>query len=536
MTPFLIRLFASFRPLPGRGGAVPEAAEPDPGDYPFASDEVAALRHAVPPDEHDLIDDATWRDLLLPEYANTLAPGTSIFGRQVLERDLRRGLDDAAVAARRARVQTLLDDPAQLDALQRKLACLRRADMEVATLLFADTQPVRPDWVGRLLWLPVLLVASIAAALLVSPWGWVGVGVAMYFLVMVHMRYQERVGLWTRSLRALQMLLRACSLLDGSGLALASSFEGRGAQAGRLNRALERSPLAASGVPGARDYADWFAAADVRHYYRTLALVFGARDFLRECYWMCAALEADVALARHLRGCATWCWATRSGPRTLALDGGVHPLLDAARGLSVALDGKGAFLSGQNGVGKSTFLRMLGLNLAVARAFGFCYAHGASLPALPVVASMQNEDSLLGGQSLYIAELARARLLLARARGERPVVCLVDEIFRGTNHEESVSAATAVVDDLARHALVVVSSHNLVLGSLLAPALAPWRIVRGGDGDLILEPGVLGRTNGVALLAEHGFDEAVQRRAAQVAAWLAQIRGQSTFSGVDLPT
>jgi DNA mismatch repair ATPase MutS len=119
--------------------------------------------------------------------------------------------------------------------------------------------------------------------------------------------------------------------------------------------------------------------------------------------------------------------------------------------------------------------------------------------------------------------VARAGALLARARGERPVVCLVDEIFRGTNHEESVSAATAVVDALARHALVVVSSHNLVLGSLLADALVPWRIVRGRDG-LMLEPGVLGRTNGVALLAEHGFDAAVQRKAEQVAGWLAGRR------------
>jgi hypothetical protein len=495
----------------------------DPDDQPFTDDDVAALRNAVPPDADDLLDDATWRDLLLPRYADTLAPGTSIFGRQVLDRDLRGGTDAAALAARRGRVQALLDDPAQLEALTHKLACLRNADIDVATLLFADTRPPRPDWVGRLLWLPVLLVASIAAALLVSPWGWVGVGVAMYFLVMVHLRYQDRIGRWTRSLRALQMMLRACSLLDGSGLPLASSFTGRGAKAGRLSRSLDRSLLAASGVPGAREYADWFAAADVRHYYRTLGLVFGARDFLRECYWMCAELEADVALARHLRERPTWCWATRTGARTLALDGGVHPLLGEARGLSVALDGKGAFLSGQNGVGKSTFLRMLGLNLVSARAFGFCYAREAGLPALPVVASMQNEDSLLGGQSLYIAELVRARALLARARGERAVVCLVDEIFRGTNHEESVSAATAVVDELARHALVVVSSHNLVLGTLLADTLAPWRIVRHADG-LALEPGVLGRTNGVALLAEHGFDETVQRRAEQVAGWLARAR------------
>jgi hypothetical protein len=500
-------------------------AESEPDDQPFSPDEVAALRLAVPPDADNVLDDATWRDLLLPGYSDMLAPGTSIFGRQVLDRDLRGGVDDDAAAARRARVQALLDDPAQLDALRGKLACLRHADIDVATLLFADTQPVRPSWVGKLLWLPVLLVTSIAAALLVSPWGWVGVGVAMYFLVMVHMRYQDqdRIGRWTRTLRALQMLLRACSLLDGSGLALASSFAGRGAPAGRLNRSLDRSALAASGVPGAREYADWFTAADVRNYYSTLDLVFGQRDFLRECYRLCAELEADVALAHHLRGRQVWCWATRSDARTVAIEGGVHPLLDEARGLSVTLDGKGAFLSGQNGVGKSTFLRMLGLNLAVARAFGFCYAVKATLPALPVVASMQNEDSLLGGQSLYIAELARARSLLARARGAQAVVCLVDEIFRGTNHEESVSAAAAVVDELARHALVVVSSHNLVLGVLLAHALAPWRIVRGADG-LMMERGVLGRTNGVALLAEHGFDAGVQRKAEQVADWLASQR------------
>jgi hypothetical protein len=497
--------------------------EPEPHDQPFTEDEVAALSAALPPDPDAALDDATWRDLLLPRYAESLAAGTSLFGRQVLHRDLRGGLDDAAVAARRARIQALLDDPAQRETLTRKLACLRHADIDVATLLFADTPPARPDWLRWVPWLPVLLAASIAAALLVSPWGWVGTAVAMYYLVMLHLGHQDRISRWKHTLRALQMLLRASALLDGSGSPLAADFTGRAGPAGRLNRALGRLVLAIPGMSVAREYANWFAAADVRHYYRTLDRVFGQRDFLRACYLSCAALDADVALARHLAGREDWCWAERSAARTLALDGGVHPLLGEARGLSVALEDKGAFLSGQNGVGKSTCLRMLGLNLIVARAFGFCYAERASLPALPVVASMQNEDSLLGGQSLYVAELTRARSLLARARGEAPIVCLVDEIFRGTNHEESVSAATAVVDELARHALVVVSSHNLVLGSLLAHALAPWRIVRSGDGP-VLERGVLGRTNGVALLAEHGFDEGVQRKAEQVAGWLARRR------------
>jgi len=48
----------------------------------FTPDEVAALRAAVPPDAADAIDDPTWHDLLLPRYAEMLAPGTSIFGRE----------------------------------------------------------------------------------------------------------------------------------------------------------------------------------------------------------------------------------------------------------------------------------------------------------------------------------------------------------------------------------------------------------------------------------------------------------------------
>jgi len=545
MTPFLFQLLRAWRPLGRRIASLFKPAEPVPQDHRFAPSDLAQLLRVRgvdrTADRAGELDDPTWRDLLLERYLDTLSPEVSIFGRQVLYRRLRAGAG-ADVSAQRARVSTLLDDPAQLDALHGKLACVRAADIEVATLLFEDEPPLRPGWIGHLLWLPLLLVASIAAALLVSAWGWVGAGVAMYFLVTTRMRYQDRIGPWRRSLRALQMLLRACSLLDASGLPLTGPFAGRADVGGRLSRALSRSPVAEA-APDMAEYANWFLAAELRHYFHSAGLVFGQRAFLRECFWLCAELEADVALARHLRARAhegaAWCWADSAGQRTLQLMGGVHPLLEdggaRSSALSIALEGKGAFLSGQNGVGKSTFLRTVGLNLTAARAFGFCYARRATLPALPVVASMQNEDSLLGGQSLYIAELARARELLESASA-RPVVCLIDEVFRGTNHEEAVSAAAAVVDALAQDALVLVSSHNLVLGTLLAHRLDPWRIVRaaGSDGALQVEAGVLGRTNGVALLAEHGFDGGIQQQAERVAAWLAGQRRSEDGAGITL--
>jgi hypothetical protein len=509
-------------------------AEPEPQDYPFAPADLARLLRVTGADRSAELDELTWRDLLLQRYLDQLGAGVSIFGRQELYRRLRGGAGMAEASTQRARVARLLDAPGQMENLQRKLNCLRHADVEVTGLLFEDEPPHRPWWVGHLLWLPVLLVASIVAALLSGPWGWVGAGIAMYALIGVRMRYQDSIGAWTRSVRALQMVLRTCSLLDGSGLVRAEAFAGRGAVAGRLNRALQRSPMAEA-MPSSAEYANWFLAAEVRHYFHTAALVFSQRTFLRECNRLCAALEADVALARHLRARtmtgATWCWSELGDERTLRLEGGEHPLLEDASALSIETVGKGIFLSGQNGVGKSTFLRTVGLNLAVARAFGFCYARRADLPAIPVLASMRNEDSMLEGQSLYIEELARARELLA-ASAARPVVCLIDEVFRGTNHEEAVSAAAAVVDALARQALVMVSSHNLVLGSLLAHRLAPWRIERHTDGVLRLASGVLGRTNGVALLAEHGFDSGIQRQAGRVAAWLAGQRGAGEGAGL----
>lgn len=505
--------------------------ETEPPAYPFAPTDVARLHRLTAADDA-AIDDQTWRDLLIDRYADSLSGEVSIFGRQELHRRLRAGASAEECAARRERIERLLREPAQLDGLQRTLRSLRRADTEVAGLLF-DPQwqaPPRPRWLAWVRLLPLGLATSLAAVLW-TPWAWIPFGIVMYFLMTLQMRYTDQVGTWRRSTWALRMLLRTVSLLDGGGQALAEDFSGRGARAGKIGRSLSRG-LVAEAIPDAAAYGDWFMLANVRHYFKTSHIVSAERAFLRECYRLCTELEADVALARHLRGVGAWCWAGRGDGRTLAMEEGVHPLLEGGNPLSLSLADKGAFISGQNGVGKSTFLRMLGLNLVAARAFGFCYARRAVLPALPVVASMQNEDSLLDGQSLYIAELARARELLA-ASERRPVICLVDEIFRGTNHEESVAAAAAVVDELAARSIVVISSHNLVLGPLLAHRLEPWRIVRTDGDGLRLEPGVLGQTNGVALLAQRGFGVDIQRKAERVAAWLVEIReirGQSTFS------
>ncbi|MGG7607479.1 MutS-related protein [Massilia sp. BKSP1R2A-1] len=492
----------------------PEAEREPPTPF-FTPEEISRL-HCVTPDSRAALDAQTWQDLLLEPYEETLTRQTSIFGRQLLHRRLRAGLDDRETAALGERLRGLLDDAPRVDALMKALRPLRHAETEVAGLLFEGEAPSPPAW-ARFTWvLPLLLLLSLGL-LLTQPLGWMATLAAVAPLMGLQIAWHRRVEAWNQVLNSLQALLAASTRLAALGGPLLEPFVAARAQNARLHQRLAR-PLLFRAFPPAESYFNWFAACNVRRFWRTMEAVHAARDFLRERYLEAATLEADVTLARHLRGLDHWCWAGRSAPRVLELEEGVHPLMDRPAALSVALDGRGAFISGQNASGKSTFLRMVGLNLVAARAFGFCYAKRAVLPAVPVRASMQNEDSLLGGESLYMSELRRARELLD-ASGAPGGICLIDEVFRGTNHLESVSSAAAVLESLASRDLVLVSSHNLVLARILAGKLEPFRIDTSG-GAPALQPGVLREPNGIALLATQGFGPEIEGRAAEVARWL----------------
>jgi DNA mismatch repair ATPase MutS len=144
------------------------------------------------------------------------------------------------------------------------------------------------------------------------------------------------------------------------------------------------------------------------------------------------------------------------------------------------------------------------------------------VPALPVWSSMVHEDSLPIGDSLYMAEMRRAQTLLQVAERGEAAVFLIDEIFRGTNHIESVAGATAVLNRLAAAAAVIVSSHNGVLAPLLRARLAAWRIVRADAGNLAIEPGVLLEPSGIAMMQRYGIADAVRAEALRVHDWFAE--------------
>ena len=492
-------------------------------DYPFVPGDVALYHRTAHGADAGAIDAQTWDDVLLQPYSARLAEQTSIFGQQELHRRLHADAGADAVAASVVRVRALAADAGQLQSLHQSCEGLRRCDREVSEHLFGAAAPAKPRWVALLRWMPVAMLLSAVLALLT---GWLalwGVTLALWVgLMAVQARFRDEAEEWSRIRDSVQQMLRAHSLLARLEQPLAAPFRADAARAGKINRAI--GPSLMRNLPGAREYADWLWLINIRNYFDSREVARLNVEFLRHSFRLVAALEADVALARHLSQTPRYCWAEPGADVALARV--VHPLLEEASPLTFALENgrQGAFISGQNGIGKSTLLRTVGLNLIVARAFGFCYADGAVTPGLPVYSSMQSEDALDGGESLYIAELRRARELLALAeRG--PAIFIIDEIFRGTNHLESISAATAVLHTLSASGRVIVSSHNLVLAPLLADRLTPL-CVSSVDGRLALSPGVLKETNGISLLGTRGFDSAVSAKATRVFDWLSDFMAQ----------
>lgn len=196
-----------------------------------------------------------------------------------------------------------------------------------------------------------------------------------------------------------------------------------------------------------------------------------------------------------------------------------HPLLpqDARVRNSVALQGPGSALivTGSNMAGKSTLLRAVGLNIALALAGGPVCAQAARVPYRRLRASMRAQDNLQEGASYFHAELSKLRSVVEDANGDPPLLFLLDELLRGTNEQARHLGAKAVLMHLlGRNGSGLVATHDIALA-----AHAPddgqqlenvhfTDVMEAGEMrfDYRLRPGIVKSSNALQLLAMAGID------------------------------
>jgi hypothetical protein len=195
-----------------------------------------------------------------------------------------------------------------------------------------------------------------------------------------------------------------------------------------------------------------------------------------------------------------------------------HPLLPADKCVrnDVKLGGSSQVLlvSGSNMSGKSTYLRVVGINAVLAMMGAPVRAASLRLSPLVVGASMRVSDSLQKGISHFYAEIKRLRQVVDLS-STRPTLFLLDEVLQGTNSHDRRVGTEGVLRTLVRNgAIGLVTTHDLALTSLEQVFPAHVRNVHFQERfeddrlsfDYCLRPGVVTTSNGIELMKSIGLD------------------------------
>jgi len=204
-----------------------------------------------------------------------------------------------------------------------------------------------------------------------------------------------------------------------------------------------------------------------------LTHVTSGRDVLLNGLSALAELEALGSLACFSAEQPVACYPQPVRETGLSIKDGRHPLIleqdVTANGIDLTADKRTWVITGPNAAGKSTFLRMVGVNVLLAQT-------GAAVPAaemtwspVRLITDVRIRDDLAKNESYFLSEVRRLRRLVLDGENDTPILGLIDEPFRGTNSQERTAAGLALLEHLtASPNLFLIATHEELLAQVAA--------------------------------------------------------------------
>lgn len=272
---------------------------------------------------------------------------------------------------------------------------------------------------------------------------------------------------------------------------------------------------------GALEWASTLFLLEEATYYKVVNNLARNKDNILELYYILGELEALVSIASYQDSLKNNCSIPKFTEKVaLRIVDGVHPLLENPVGNSITIEKKGIVLTGTNMSGKSTFLKMLGVNMIFAQTFYFVLAKEYEAPFFNIISSISPKDDISEHRSYYLAEAENILRIINAMEKPIPVFCTIDEIFRGTNPVERIAASAEILNYINnRKCISIVTTHDRELVDLVKDKYDFYHFSesvsdkKGLNFDYKLKKGVTKSKNAIKLLEYIGYPKEITENA-----------------------
>ena len=231
------------------------------------------------------------------------------------------------------------------------------------------------------------------------------------------------------------------------------------------------------------------------------------------------SIDAQISIASWRESLPVYCEPVLTGT-SFEAEGLIHPLLNDPVPNDMKTE-RPVLLTGSNASGKSTFLKAAALAALLSQSVHTAPARLYKNTCCRIYTSMALRDDIRTGESYFIVEIRSLKRILEAASDDSgiPVLCCVDEVLRGTNTIERISASAQILLQLSSLPIqVFAATHDIELTGLLKEIYENYHFSETITGDDVtfsyqLQEGPADTRNAIRLLRTLGYDDAIADQA-----------------------
>ncbi|HLP14559.1 MAG TPA: hypothetical protein VK177_21690 [Flavobacteriales bacterium] len=482
-------------------------------------------------DAFQVLSDKTCKDLDFDELFMFLDRSNSKVGQQYLYNKLRNiDLNKEQIKQNEELISKLTNDSEYRISLQKIIEHLNHKDAYNITTLFQEEQIEPPKWFFLIKLLSFTGLTSLILGFFYPVFFIVLIGVFCINFV-IHYWNKNNLNQYVGSIPQLLKLNNVASRLFEDPLLK------------RINPDLLKSIKIINGVrnrmsffkleaklQGDFEVIAWF----LFELFKTLfllepLLLFGVlkklntkRKEIEDIFTFVGHIDMLISIASLRKGLDVYCLPDIIQDSNIIAKNISHPLIFNCTKNSIQIYEKSVLLTGSNMSGKTSFIRALGLNVITGLTINTCFAESIAFPKLKILSAIRISDDLMNDKSYYFEEVLTIKELISESRSKNKNLFLLDEIFKGTNTVERISAGKAVLTALTKNNnIVLVSTHDVELTEMLSAEYELYHFSETVNEktvgfDYKLKMGKLKNRNAIKILEINGYPKEVIDEATEI--------------------